>query len=291
LKLTNKHRLPRTIVNAIEQVQSEYTGGDSDLSASSVTTSPRIYWLTKRHKSDIKEDASDLVWSLIGTLVHGILEKAAANTNDVSAEERLYKEINGWKFSGQYDLIEDEILYDHKLTSVWAVLNDHKFEWEAQLNSNRLLLHESGKDISKLEIIAILRDWSKIKSKTDKKYPQTQIKRVKIPLWPLEKTEQYLQERVALLQSHENTPDDELPLCTKKEMWQDETKYAVMKKGGKRAVKLYTNQLEANIHAKQIEDGYVEIREGVPKRCADYCQVNKFCSQWKEYNAIRNNEE
>ena len=273
--------MPKTIVNAIKQIQSEYTGGSSYISASGITKSPRIFHLEKRHGSKVDQDASEFIWSLIGTLIHGILEKAADYTEEARAEERLYKEVLGEVFSGQYDLIEGNTLYDYKVTSVWSVLKDHKFEWEAQANLNRLLLHEHGTEIDNLEIVCILRDWQKTKAKIDKAYPQTQIKRVKLPVWSLERADNYLIDKITELQSHENTPDNELPTCTQAEMWQDDTTYAVMKKGAKRASKLFQMPLEATIYAKQI-GGYVEERESIPKRCLDYCSVNKFCNQFLE---------
>ena len=281
-KLTNKHKLPLTVVNAIKQVQSEYTGGKSDLSASGVTVSPRIYWLTKRHKGEITEDAADLIWSVIGSLVHLILEKAATFTDGAKAEERLYKDVCGWKFSGQYDLVEGDTLYDYKITSYWSVINDPKFEWTAQANCNRLLLHEHGTEINNLEIVAILRDWQKSKAKIDKNYPQTQIKRIKLPVWTLEETEKYLIERITLLQSHEKTPDDDLPPCSLQDTWQDDDVFAVYKDTkAKRAAKLFDIGLDADVYAKQI-GGFVVKREGTPKRCLDYCSVAKYCSQGQE---------
>lgn len=184
-------------------------------------------------------------------------------------------------FSGQYDLIEGKTLYDYKITSVWSVLNDHKFEWEAQGNCNRLLLHEHGVEIEKLEIIAILRDWSKTKAQFDRDYPNVQVKRIKLPVWSLEDTQKFLETRIALLQQYENTPDDELPPCTEKDKWSKPTTYAVMKQGRKRALKLFDVELEAAIYAKQ-NDGYVEVREGQEIRCESYCDVCTKCNYWQD---------
>jgi hypothetical protein len=115
-------------------------------------------------------------------------------------------------------------------------------------------------------------------------YPKTPAKAINVPMWDNADTLKLIEERVALLQSHEHTPDDELPLCTPKERWQDAPTFAVMKKGGKRAIKLYDSGLEAEVHAKSI-DGYVEKREAKDKRCVSYCNVCTKCDYWKEkYN-------
>jgi hypothetical protein len=285
-KLTNKHKLPATVVNAIKQVQSEYTGGKSDLSASGITVSPRIYWLTKRHKHEIKEDAADQIWSVIGGLVHLILEKAATFTDGARAEERLHKGVCGWRFSGQYDLVEGDTLYDYKITSYYSVMGEPKLEWICQANANRLLLHEHGTEINNLEIIAILRDWQKSKAKFDKNYPQTQIKRVKLPVWTLEETEKFLIDRVTLLQSHEHTPDDDLPPCTKEERWATDDVYAYYKDDKvKRATKLFDNAIDAHMHMRK-NGGRVEKRDGEDRKCNDYCSVNKWCQMFLDKNEV-----
>lgn len=283
MKILNKHKLPKTIVQAVKQIQEDYTGGNSYLSASSLTKPPRIYHLEKRHKDEIEKDVSDMIWSLIGTLVHGLLEKSAEYVDEAKAEERLYKDVLGVLFSGQYDLVEGNVLDDYKVTSVWSVIGDPKEEWIAQANANKLLLHEKGVEVDKLKITAILRDWQKSKAKVDKSYPQTQIKRINLPVWSLEQTEKFLKDRISLLQSHENTPDDALPMCSDKERWRDPTKYAVMKKGGKRALRVLDTAIEAEIFRKtKKEETFIEIREGEDKRCKDYCDVCKFCNYAKE---------
>ncbi len=52
-----------------------------------------------------------------------------------------------------------------------------------------------------------------------------------------------------------------------------------MKKGGKRAVKLYDTELEAQSHAAQDKSLFVETRPGQSVRCEAYCRVAAFCSQ------------
>jgi hypothetical protein len=284
MKITNHHKLPKTVVAAIKQVQSEYSGGGSFLSASGLDKPTRIFWLEKRHKDKLKQDAADLIWSLLGTLTHSVLEKSAMLTKGARAEERLYKTILGKEFSGQFDLIEGKTLYDHKLTSIWSVLGEPKEAWTFQGNANRLLLKEKGVEIDNLVIIAIIRDWSAARAEIDKTYPQTQIKMIPLPVWTYEYTEIFLEDKVRTLLLYENTPDDALPVCTKEERWNTGSQYAVMKKGNKRATKLFDNQIDAAIMAKSV-GGHVEKREGTDKRCLSYCSVKDSCNYYQEkYN-------
>lgn len=235
----------------------------------------------------MKQDAADLIWSMLGSITHLILEKASTTVEGAKAEERLFKDVLGRKFSGQYDLIEGNTLYDHKLTSIGSVLGEPKESWIYQANINRLLLHEHGVKVDKLKIIAIIRDWSAAKAEIDKSYPQTQIKLISLPVWSLEYAEKFLEDKVRTLVEHEHTPDDLLPVCTEKDRWNTGTQYAVMKKGNKRATKLFDNALDAGMMASNI-GGSVEVREGKDKRCISYCMANKYCNYYQEKYNERN---
>jgi hypothetical protein len=283
--ITNNANLPEAVVAAIRHQRGEYDNQGSNLSASGITLSPRQYWLKERHKEEIVEDASDLIWSLLGTSVHNILEGAGKKLdNNHMVEERFSTNIEGWKFSGQLDHydIESGTLSDYKITSVWSVINDTKDEWIAQLNSLRYLLHEAGHEVNKLQIVAILRDWSRTKAEVDKSYPQSQVCVVDIPLWSYGEAEDYLFDTITNLRQFERTPDYELPMCTEKERWAKPTTYAVMKGTNKRATKVLSSQEEADkfiANCPKPEEYKVEVREGENTRCKYYCNVAKWCTK------------
>lgn len=269
--LTNRLNLPDVIVAAVEN--DPYTRGTSDISVTQLITPPYQRQLRANH--EVIEDVSDRIWSLLGQATHTIIERAYRGKGKV--EERLFMEVNGWTVSGQYDVIEDGVLHDHKITSVWAVKGDTKIEWEQQLNLLRLLAHENDIEIRGLRIIAILRDWSKVKAKMDSTYPQAQVVPVDIPLWPLERTRAYLHERVALHRLADPPP------CTDEERWKTDDVYAVMKVGRKTAVKLYDDPIAANRHVVEAGAGHSVVkRAGGYRRCAEYCNVNHVCPQYAQ---------
>jgi len=290
MKITNHFKIPKAIADSIKQTQEEYDNQGSNLSASSVTTPPRIYWLTKRHADEIEQDVVDLIYSFLGSATHYMAEKSGTKDKGTIVETRYFKEILGWLFSAQVDNyeIKRKILSDFKITSVYSVLGKVKEEWIAQMNTQKYLMEESGHEVEKLQIIAVIRDWSKIQAKTKPDYPKHQVKLIPIELWSREKTEEFLKKRISLLQFYENTPDNELPICSESERWRDPPSFAVMKnKSAKRATKLFDNPIEASLFAKQ-KGGYVEIREAVDKRCIDYCNCNKFCSYYQEHYGEKN---
>jgi hypothetical protein len=161
---------------------------------------------------------------------------------------------------------------DYKITSTWSVLGKTKLEWEYQLNLLRLLALRSGIEVDTLRIIAILRDWSKMKARTDKDYPQAQVVPVEIPVWPIAVAEQFMEARV---RAHQ---DPNPPPCTDEERWKEPDVWAVMKVGRKSAVKLHDTESAAAAHAADLGKGHsIAHRPGGYRRCADYCSVSHAC--------------
>ena len=77
--------------------------------------------------------------------------------------------------------------------------------------------------------------------------------------------------------------DTEMRSCTSEEMWAKPTKYAVMKKNRKRAIKLHDDIDKATAMAESLgRDHFVETRVGELTRCkGDWCGVSAFCTQWQ----------
>lgn len=271
MKLTNLFNLPQPIYDAV--ANDPYTKGDSDYSITGLMKPPRMVALEKAHWNEIEEDASDRIFSLLGQAVHTILERSE---RIAIAEKRLYASIDGVRISGQTDriVVLDRLVQDYKVTSVWKILKGEYEDWAAQQNAYRWLLKENGYDIEALQIVAILRDWSKRKARTEDKYPVAQIAVVELPVWPLERTREMLRLQIA---QHEAAKVN-LPLCTPEEKWQDPGTWAVMKPGAKRATKLCSTLEEAERYAC---GGSFEITRRIsdPRRCFDYCRVAKFCEQ------------
>ena len=275
--LTNKLGLPEPLVEAIRN--DGYSRGDADYSITQLIDSPRRVQLTRRHEPD--EDAADRIWSLIGQVAHTLLERANATG---IAEERLFAEVGGVRISGQVDhicLISDT-MSDYKVTSAWSVLQDQvKPEWEAQLNAYRWLAAQNSYTINKLQIVAILRDWSKHRAKEQSSYPQHAVAIVDVPVWPIEYTADWVRSRIMLHQQAANLADEDLPLCTDAEKWRRPDQFAVMKGTNKRATKLHDDLAEAEADAAERGPEYhVAVRPGECVRCASYCAVSGVCNDW-----------
>lgn len=272
--LTNKLGLPAPIVRAVQR--DPYDRGRSDFTVTQLVAPPRIRILRKRHATEMTEDVSDRIYSLVGQSVHTILERAAME--GALAEKRLYMTVDGLAISGQLDhyLFVDGTLSDYKVTSQWADLS--KPDWLMQLNFLALLLQENGHAVKKLEIAAIFRDWSKTRAKADPDYPQLPVALAPFPLWDHADALAKLKERIGIHRAAEY----ELPDCTDEERWYRDTQWAVMKPGNKKATALHPLKGQAEADAANRGKQYiVEQRPGVNVRCENYCEAADFCSQWQ----------
>jgi hypothetical protein len=288
MRITNKLGLPETIVNALKRPT--YTKGDAHMSATELLSPPRMVQLRIKHADEIEMDASDMVWQLVGTAMHGVLEHGKGDDHIV--EQRLHTEIDGWTISGAVDLqtVKDNsiTISDYKTTGVWAVMNS-KAEWDQQLNIYAWLIERVKKSpVDAIEIVAFIRDWKRRDAETKRDYPEAPVKVIPIELWPYEKREEFVKERIHLHASamFEAQTGGSIPLCSDEEMWAKPAVWALKKTGGVRAKSLHYSEDAANKALEDAGKGYeIEFRPGERTRCDSYCNVAQFCSQfqqWKE---------
>ena len=280
MKLTNKHNLSASVVRCIEK--DTYQGPKGELnrvSATSIIDSPRIHFLKCRHWADLSQDVSGMLWALLGTSVHAMLERAEDDTT--IKEERIDQDLNGITISGQMDVLAEHRIEDWKTTSVYKVIYNPTGDpgWIKQLNIYRWLASKKGFDVKELVVNAILRDHQGSKAKIDPAYPQTPFVTINLPVWPIEEIDSYLNGRVALFKSCAELADDKLPVCTFDEMWSKPDSYAVMKDGRKSAVAVCETEDEAK--AKCAPGCTIVKRPGTRNRCEEYCLVKEFCNTYK----------
>ena len=293
--LTNKLNLPEPILRAAEREL--YSKGDARYSVTELLKPPRMAALQRLYADAIVEDVADNIWSVLGRIGHGILEASGAPVTGAILEERLYADVLGVRISGAMDhtvLLPTGCLDDYKFTNVYAVSHGLKREWEQQLNIYTWLRGLHGQTIERLRVVAILRDWlisrARAAALSGASYPQHQVVTLDVPLWTREETQMFVEERVALhlaaddWAQHLNARPGHItePRCTDEDRWTRPTRYALMKKGRKTAIKLYDTPEEAQMVANTAPGQYVELRGGEPVRCIDYCTVGRagLCSQW-----------
>lgn len=272
MKYTNHSNLPQPLVTAV--TQDPYSRGNADISVTQLISPPRKIALEAKHFDELEEDVSDRIWSLIGQSVHHILERA---NKTAIAERRLSMKVEDWIVSGAMDAVYSSgLLQDYKVTSVWQVINGLKEDWENQLNCYAALLRENGESVTKLQVVAILRDWSVNKAREGGNYPESQVVVIDVPLWPAHFASRWIKDRVILHQQARII----LPECSSEDRWEKPTVYAVMKPDRKSAVRLLEDESSAKAMAAGIDKGFVVKRPGESTRCTSYCSVARFCTQW-----------
>jgi len=294
MKITNKYGISNSTYKAILKYQSEYDIMGANISVTGLIAPPRQRLLLKRHDKQIEVDAGTMFHVLDGQADHTVIEKASQEC-EVLEEQKFVHEFCGWKVKGQADYWEPpHTLYDIKRTSVYAVKNNKvKPEWEAQTNIYGYFFRLAGFPVKKIFIEARLRDHLPVQAMRDRNYPQIPYKKVSVPVWNDEKVLAYIEERVKLHQKAEELDDNDLSFCTEDERWTRPTKWAVMKKGRKSAIKLYDDDEDARNH---IDDASVndrlklelQERPGENIRCArGYCKAAPFCNQWANLNPVK----
>lgn len=284
--ITNHSNLPEPLVRAVTRHPRDRKPGR--ISVTELIQPPQLRALSVKHDNELSEDAGDRLWALMGSLLHGVLERNAKGLKDTISEESLEAEFAGWMLVGHYDLsemvLDGELLTDWKLTSVWSVKDGVKAEWEQQLNCYAELIRRAGREVSQVQIVAVGRDWSKSKAKFDLSYPQQQVKVLAVPLWTPEETAEFIEDRVRL---HQAAEKGKWPDCTDEERWARPTQWALMKKTQKKAVRLFTKKAEAYERLASMIKGAYEVveRPGANVRCESYCAVANICPQKARMNA------
>ena len=170
MRITNNMNLPEAVYNVL--ARDNYVKGESDYSVTGLLKSPRQLQLEQRFTDDLVEDASDRVWSLLGSAAHNVLEQHASI--ETIAEERLMIKICDRILSGQVDNYHGGVITDYKVTSTYTVINNSKVDdWTFQLNTYAKIFRDNNYEVKELQIVVILRDWSRMRAKLSKDYPRS----------------------------------------------------------------------------------------------------------------------
>jgi len=198
-------------------------------------------------------------------------------------EQRAFHKIGKYTIGGKFDFVGDGALEDFKSTLVFYYMNGSK---DADYILQGSLYRWLNPDIitqNHMTIQFIFTDWKKHEAryKADQGYPQMRMVSRKYNLMSVAETELWVQRKLALLESMQDTPEMELPLCDAATLWQDQPVYKYYKNPNnlKRSTKNYDTMAEANL--RWIEDGRVGVIHEVPgpaKACL-YCDAFSICTQ------------
>lgn len=280
MQVTNVMHLPQAFVDAVNVERHNKPGC---YSATTLNKGTKEIILQERHWEEISIDASENVWALFGTAVHEILEKY----NDGNFHEESFDiEVSHSRVTGTVDSYDMErgIINDWKTASVYKVMKGDFTDWYKQGMTYAWLLAQNGFNVTRCRFIAFLKDHSKSKARTDSSYPQSPVFRYQFDVTEamLADAEKRIIAKVKDIEAAERLEDDSIQPCSPEERWADPDKYAVMKNGRKTAVKIFEDLIDAENYAgEQGNSFYVEHRQAISRKCADYCICKGFCSYYR----------
>lgn len=290
MKITNKLGLPSPFVS---MAQSDYIYEHNEYRVTSLLKGVRETILERRHADEIERDVSDMVWMLFGSAVHSILEKHQESEHEIK-EERIKIKIGKYILSGQFDLYNDKtgVVTDYKTASVWKIIYGDFADWRRQILIYAYMLRQIGFDARAGQVVAFLKDHSKRDAKIKSNYPQYPVEVVRFNFTDDDfvECEEWLTNKFAEIEAAESMSDLALPLCTPEERYNNGTKYAVMKRGRKTALRVLDSEEEAEQWIMEGSGDWIEIRPGEDKKCMDYCAVNQFCDYWRNIAERRTRE-
>ena len=280
MKVTNNLHLPEAFVKAVSVERHNKAGC---YSATTLNKGTKEIILQERHWDEFTTDAADNVWAVWGTAVHAHFETIK---DENFHEEKFDVAVGNSRVTGvvdSYDMTH-AIINDWKTASVYKVMKQDFSDWYKQGMTYAWLLKQSGLDVRHCRFIALLKDHSKSKAKTDAGYPQSPVYCYEFDVTPeeLEAAGDRIRAKVAEIEAAEKLSDDEIAECTAEERWADGEKWAVMKNGRKTAVRVFDTEIDAENCAGELGNShYVEHRPAISRKCGEYCLCKDFCNFWK----------
>ena len=294
MKLTNKFHLPQALVDAVPPARPFI---DGETSVTRLFRPPQINYLEYAYWDELTEDVSDLIYALLGTAVHQMLERT--QPANAFTEERLSCDFSGFKLTGTSDLLEGHPLSDghrlddYKVTSVYkATVAELSTDWINQLMGYSFLWAEAGFTVEQQRVVALLRDFSlperkRRRQRGDDSYPEVGVVVLDLSghIPPANRWADIIAENII---GYQQAIDGKYRECIPTERWERPSVWAVNKCGRKSAVRLLPSEREAG---QWLDDNgcsptthSIQERKGESVRCQDYCRAAPFCSQ---YRAIR----
>lgn len=306
---------------AVYLATDHYDHDPKAVSATALIKPVRQQILSRRVPQELnKVDVVNLVKSRLGTSIHDGVEKAWTGDHykramlalgypesvisrivvnpdpatvkpeqiPVYMEQRLYREFMGRLISGKFDFIAEGGLEDFKSTSTFTWTSGTKEEdYKLQGSIYRWLDAVSPYPrITKdhMTIQFFFTDWMANRAKTDKSYPQRQVEPLTIPLLSVDDTQDYVASKLTQFAQYKDSPEDQLPRCSDKDLWRKDPVWKYYRDPAKRtkSTKNFDNSAEA--YARLSKDGGKGVVVEVPGEvvACKYCPAFPICTQKDE---------
>lgn len=313
---TNNDGIPLALAVLFVNDLYDHSDEPNTISVTTLLDSVRQIILGMRATGEGTKDVSDMVASCYGTALHSALEQAWLNPYDaleslgypekmwnqvvvnpsdldirvwkeynrsfipIYVEQRSIKQIADWNVSGKFDLVIDGRLNDLKNRKVWAYLNSSNDKKDILQASIYRWLNQDKVTEEDFSILWLFTDFDSLQASIKKDYPKNRWLEQKFRLLSIQETEQYLINKLGLINQYINLPESELPLCSDEDLWMGKSVFKYYKAHGQaRSTKNFDNAFDA--HKETSKGGYVTEVKGKAVRCG-YCSASSVCSQYKD---------
>ena len=303
VEFTNNHGVPFETAIFAAYHSTLYSGGAPRVGKLSTTTligplRKAIYGMLQPESTE-PQDVNFLLASAKGTAMHqGMTNALTAYGSGYVCEQRIETEVDGWKISGEFDILTpDKQIKDLKFVSNYNLKKLQEdmlilqpgmsleemyeqtptyFKYQAQLSVYYYLLNDPEVK-PYASILFMLNNGSDMgKFKVDQE--------VTFPLWPREATQEFIEGRVATIKQH--LADGTLPLCSASERGFSPAEYKLQRVSP-------TNGQLTTVRGSKF-DNYTKFREFVVAKgklgdveqiteakytLCNYCFASSYCTQ------------
>lgn len=303
VEFTNNHGVPFETALFAGYHSTLYSGGAPRVGKLSTTTligplRKAIYGMLQPESTE-PQDVNFLLASAKGTAMHqGMTNALTAYDSGYVCEQRIETEVDGWKISGEFDILTpDKQIKDLKFVSNYNLKKLQEdmlilqpgmsleemyeqtptyFKYQAQLSVYYYLLNDPEVK-PYASIIFMINNGSDMgKFKVDSE--------VTFPLWPREATQEFIENRVAIIKQH--LADGTLPLCSDSERGFIPAEYKLQRVSP-------TNGQLTTVRGSKF-DNYTKFREFVVAKgklgdveqiteakytLCNYCNYSSICTQ------------
>ena len=303
VEFTNNHGVPFETAIFAGFHSTLYSGGAPRVGKLSTTTligplRKAIYGMLQPESTE-PQDVNFLLASAKGTAMHqGMTNALTAYGSGYVCEQRIETEVDGWKISGEFDILTpDKQIKDLKFVSNYNLKKLQEdmlilqpgmsleemyeqtptyFKYQAQLSVYYYLLNDPEVK-PYASIIFMINNGSDMgKFKVDSE--------VTFPLWPREATQEFIENRVAIIKQH--LADGTLPLCSDSERGFSPAEYKLQRVSP-------TNGQLTTVRGSKF-DNYTKFREFVVAKgklgdveqiteakytLCNYCNYSSICTQ------------
>lgn len=311
----NTSNIPLSLAVWLANDDYDYDPDPMVVSVTSLLKPVRSIVLGMRMPKGDNPDISDVIQSSMGQAIHSdierawtnrrkrevallnlgyprkIIEKMVVNPGDtdlipagaypVYLEKRTKRKLGKWTLSGKFDFVAEGKLRDFKSTGTYNYINQGNATKYMQQGSMYKWLNPAIIINDHMAIDYVFTDWSAIKAKSDKAYPQARVLSQDFLMMTLEETEHFIQTRLNQIDRFMDAPQEHLPKCQGEELWQSKTTWKYYKNPAKksRSTKNFYSAAEASLRLSADGNvGVIDVIPGEVKFCR-YCNAVSVCTQ------------